>query len=619
MANPIGQADHPRLDVGHDRSTKAQSVRHRQRIFGVLAIAIAAGAASAAPQVRLTADQADAALNNASLLMALDQTAAPQDYIAAARADYRRLLTALYAAGYYGGSVSITVDGVEAAAIAPLAAPAAIDNVVITVTAGDLFYFGSVAIAPLPPLTELPFDLGPRQVALSGRIGAAAAASVDQWRAQGHALARVASQQITARHAQAQLDVAIGLDPGPQLRFGPLVVTGNNAVRADRIRAIAGVPQGAVYSPQAVTQAESRLRRTGSFRSAALSLADQADPDGTITLRAQLDEAAPRRFGFGAEIGSVDGIEVSGFWLHRNLLGGAERLRIDAKVAGITTDGDGIDYELRGSFGRPASFGPDTDFYLTTEIAREDEPTFFVDRLALEAGITRYANETLTLRGGIGLLHARETSDLGLREYTLLTLPLGATLDRRDDPSNAKSGYFLEASLTPFVSFDGDLNGARFFGDARWYQSFGAADGVTLAARGQLGSLIGAGVTRAPADFLFYSGGGGSVRGQGYQSLGLTSLQGGQVVTTGGASFIGTQLEARYQMGGNLSVVGFYDLGYVGASDTPGRDGDWHAGAGLGLRYATGIGPIRLDIATPASGDDAGRSAQIYVGIGQAF
>ena len=67
----------------------------------------------------------------------------------------------------------------------------------------------------------------------------------------------------------------------------------------------------------------------------------------------------------------------------------------------------------------------------------------------------------------------------------------------------------------------------------------------------------------------------------------------------------------------NLSAVAFYDVGWIGQSAVPG-DGDMHAGAGIGLRYATGIGPIRLDIAKPVAGD-TGNGYQIYVGIGQAF
>ncbi len=68
-----------------------------------------------------------------------------------------------------------------------------------------------------------------------------------------------------------------------------------------------------------------------------------------------------------------------------------------------------------------------------------------------------------------------------------------------------------------------------------------------------------------------------------------------------------------------IGVVGFYDVGYIGAEAMPLQNGDWHAGAGIGLRYDTGIGPIRLDLATPVGGDTGGSALQGYIGIGQSF
>ena len=65
--------------------------------------------------------------------------------------------------------------------------------------------------------------------------------------------------------------------------------------------------------------------------------------------------------------------------------------------------------------------------------------------------------------------------------------------------------------------------------------------------------------------------------------------------------------------------MGFADWGYIGAEAFPDFTGESHAGAGIGVRYKTGIGPIRLDVATPIAGASDGSSLYIYVGIGQAF
>ncbi|KQB96337.1 hypothetical protein AL073_10085 [Loktanella sp. 1ANDIMAR09] len=583
------------------------------------AIVLFCATSATAQDVRLVSDAARTALNDASLLVALEAGSAPQDYIAAARADYRRLLTALYASGYYGGTISITVDGREAANIAPLDAPDAISQVVITVDPGDRFTFGDVQIAPLPPATTLLDDLGPRRTAESAVIGDVVRDGISSWRDLGYAKARVADQRVIARHADAKLDVDVALDTGPRLRFGPLSVSGNRNVDDDRVREIAGLPVGEVFSPQEMAAAERRLRRTGTFASVALSEADQIAAGDTLPINAQVSEANPRRIGFGIELSSIEGVTLSSFWLHRNLLDGAERIRVDAEVSGISGETGGIDYSVGGTFTRPATFGPDTDYYLSGEISRQDEPEFLLDKISVETGFSRILSDDLTVRAGVGLLRAREETALETREYTLFTLPLDATLDRRDEPSNASNGYYLDVSTTPFISTDGEISGARFYSDARGYVTLGEQEKLTLAGRVQLGSVLGADLTEAPADFLFYSGGGGTVRGQAYQSLGVETVEGLETVTTGGASFLGTQLEARYAIRENISLVGFYDVGQVGAAASPFEDAEWHAGAGVGLRYNTGIGPIRLDLATQANGNNAGQDLQVYIGIGQAF
>ena len=132
----------------------------------------------------------------------------------------------------------------------------------------------------------------------------------------------------------------------------------------------------------------------------------------------------------------------------------------------------------------------------------------------------------------------------------------------------------------------------------------------------QFGAILGSDIAATPRDYLFYSGGGGTVRGHPYQSLGVSVLNGG-TVRSGGTSFLGLSGEARVGITQKIGLVGFYDAGFIGAGDLF-TDGEWHAGAGLGLRYDTGIGPIRFDVAMPVSGD-TGDGVQIYVGIGQSF
>ena len=613
-------------DVGIADEKRGQALRKRAVVACVV---IWLGQALGAQQVSIVlppgAEDLRGPLDAASLTTSLTAagTVTPQDYVAAARADYRRMLTGLYALGYFGGTVSITIDGQEVAGIAPLDAPAQIGAVVIAIDPGPQFTFGQVAVGPLAPDTVPPDSFQTGQVAQTDAVRAAVRAAVTGWQDLGHAKATAGAQQIVAQHATNMLDVAVQIAPGPRLTFGALTVTGNSGVRADRIIAIAGLPTGQVYSPAEVAFAEARLRRTGAFSSAALVESDTYTPDLTLPFTAQVSEQKPRRLGFGAELSSLDGITLSGYWLHRNLLGGAERLRLDAAISGIGTADSGPDLTLGADFGRPATINANTDLIISAGIERLDEPDYFLWQATASVGFIKYVRDDLTYEGSLGLLTAREEIAGQTRDYTLLTLPLRATLDRRDDKFDATRGYFADAQATPFLGLSGGADGGRLYADARAYRSFGDNDRFTFAARAQIGSVLGADLTHAPADFLFYAGGGSTVRGQPYQSLGVTTLRNtdaGPVSTqSGGASFVGAQIEGRFDVTAKIGLVGFYDVALIGADNLPQSGDDWIAGAGIGLRYDTPIGPIRLDLATPASGDDIGKSLQIYIGIGQSF
>ncbi|NDU99991.1 autotransporter assembly complex protein TamA [Pseudoroseicyclus tamaricis] len=568
-------------------------------------------------------------LQNASLLFALESADIPEsgppsaeDYVAAARADYRRLLTGLYAEGRYSGVISIEVDGREASGIQPLEAPSSVERITITVSPGPEFIFGQAEVMPLAPGTELPESFAPGEPAYSGAVADAVDAAVEAWREIGHAKAEPGEQDITAIHPEQRLDASVAIQPGPELTFGDLVVSGNEDVRTDRIVAIANLPEGRTFTPDVLTRATRRLQQSGAFSTVAVREAETYNADGTLDVIVELVEAPPRRLSFGAEVSSVEGVALSASWLHRNLLGGAESLELAAEINGLAGDADDIDYILRATFDRQATFRRDTDFTGEVVLQRLQEPGYTLDAFSIETGLTRAVFlEDLIFTAGPGYTYAREETDFRTREYQLLTLPLGAELDRRDDPQNATEGFYIDLEVTPFYGLSGIGSGARTYADARVYRGFG--ERVVVALRGQAGAVFGVGPEDAPADYLFYSGGGGTVRGQPYQSLDVEITrdfgEGPTTVETGGALFLGLQSEARVAVTEKIGAVAFVDAGLVGPDPFDPSVNEWHAGAGLGVRYNTLIGPIRLDVATPVTGDDTFGSVDVYVGIGQSF
>ena len=560
-------------------------------------------------------------LEGASLLLAAqrDNITDPQDLLASARAEYSRLLAALYARGHYSGVIRVLIDGREAANIAPLDAPSQISRIKIIVEPGPAFAFSRASVAPIAPGTLMPKAFAVGQAAGSGVIREAVAIGVDGWRAVGNAKASVASQDLSADHGNKTLSATVALKPGPKLRFGRLAITGQDRMREQRIRKIAGLPEGEVFSPVELARATERLRRTGIFRSVSLTEDDAITSPDLLGITATLAEEKLRRYSFGAEIASFDGLTLSGSWLHRNLLGGGERLEVTGDITNIGAQASGVDYTLGVTIDRPATLTRDTNARFHFEIARLDEQDFSANTLSTGLGFSHIFTERLSARVGLDYDYS-EGSDLsGDFRYRNLSLPIGVLYDKRNSKTDATRGYYIDAETKPFLGFGTTESGARLTFDGRAYRGVGANDGVVFAGRLQGGAILGSSLLGTPRDYLFYTGGGGTVRGQPYQSLGVNVLRVGLTdVQTGGTYFVAASAEVRTKVSEKIGVVGFVDVGQVSVGGFNDPSSDWHAGAGLGLRYATGFGPIRLDVAAPVGGT-TGEGVQIYVGIGQSF
>ena len=533
------------------------------------------------------------------------------DLLADARAEYGRLIAALYAKGHYGPVIHVLVDGREAAGIAPLDAPSAIHKIEVTVDPGPVFTFGRAQIAPLASKTVLPTGFASGQVAESGLVQTAVQASVDGWRALGYAKAAVTGQDLVADHANSTLSAGIQIGPGPRLRFGPLTIHGDDRMRVERIRAIAGLPEGERFDPEEEDLVAERLRRTGVFSSVSLTEDDAITPPDLLGITADLVEARRHRYTFGAEIASADGAKLSASWLDRNVRGGGERLEVTGEISGIGAQTGGTDYSLGVTYDRPATFTPDTELNLGAGISQINDVDSTAKLATLSVGFTEYFNKTFTGTAAMAFSATDGTDAAGSYSYRTLDLPIGITWDRRDSKTEPTKLFYLDAEAKPFYGFGSTDNGLRLTFDARGYKGLGD-NRVVLAARLQGGVVLGADILQTPRDDLFYSGGGGTVRGQAYQSLGVTVDDSGTDITIGGNQFLAGSLEARVKVTEKIGIVGFADIGLVGNDG----DTDWQAGAGIGVRYATGVGPVRLDLAVPVH---SGSGLQVYVGLGQAF
>lgn len=575
--------------------------------------------------VALSAPNADRALTRdlraASLVLQADRDGltSAQDLFVAARADYARFLSVLYAQGYYAATITIRLDGREAADFAAVDSPARIGAIRIAIDPGPRFRFGAARMKPYAPGTHLPPAYRDGRPAFSTAITDAAKAGIEGWRQLGYAKATVVGQTITADHRTDRLDSMVLLDAGPKLRFGTLHVTGNDRMLLRPIIKIAGYHEGAPFDPDLLDKMGSRLRSAGVFRSVTVREADAISPGDRLDVTIAVEEEALHRFGFGAEASSLDGANLSAFWLNRNLFGAAERLRFDLLAKGIGAKANIADYKLGVRLERPGTPFTDSSAFVTAEVGRKEIPTGSITTLSFGVGVSRVITPTLTVDAGLSLLDQRLRAGGFRQNYRLLALPVTAKWDRRDAVLNPARGSYLTLGATPFWGFGTTNSGLQVKLDARIYKAVAADDRVILAGRLQVGTVASGSLLNTAPDYLFYSGGGGTVRGHPYQSLGASVAVGpGQTLATGGRSFIGLSGEVRASLNDRFGAAAFYDMGYVSSDPWFGGTHGFQAGAGLGVRYDTGFGPVRLDLAMPVGGK-TGRGLQIYVGIGQAF
>jgi translocation and assembly module TamA len=568
-----------------------------------------------------TEEGLDTKIRNTSLVagaLAEDRTTG-QDVLAAARGDYARILGLLYDEGYYDGTVDILLDGVEASAVAPLDAPAVVQRVVISVDPGQIFKFSRAEIAPIVPNSKVIEEYATNKVAGTGTIRSAALAGVDDWRNYGHAKADLGGQEITADHDTRRVDSLITLNPGPAVSFGKMNVRGNQRLNERRLRKMAGFPEGERFDPEELDTVRTRLRRSGVFSAITLQENDNLNADDSMDVDLTVIEQKTRRIGAGFEISSTDGAQVSAYWMHRNLFGGGERLRIDGEVKDVGSSTSGRDDSFTIRLDRPATITPDTTAFIELETERNREEDYDEDAASIGVGLNHIFSEELTVNTELEYQYSRVFDDGEETDFKVLALPTDVVWDKREEPNNAKRGFYLSGEIEPFVGFDDTGSGAKVLGEGRIFKSFGTDDKFTLAGRARLGSIFGSEIEETPRNYLFFSGGGGTVRGHPYESLGVDVIEGSDgTITTGGMSVANATAEIRFQVREKIGLVAFADYGEVWTEDGFGGDSGSQSGAGIGVRYDTPVGPLRFDVAGPVSGDTAD-GAQFYLGLGQAF
>ncbi|HEX3576651.1 MAG TPA: BamA/TamA family outer membrane protein [Rhodopila sp.] len=572
-----------------------------------------------------TGDSAlDAALRGSSTLISL-QTSAPVAGFALterARQDADRFETALHSFGYYKATVATTIGGHP---LSDPTLPGTIDaapanpplEVVASFNLGPQFKLGSVTIAtPVPP--DIPGHLGlkPGQPAMAGQILEAQGRLLDALRADSYALAKVPTPIATLHPDQNLLDVTFQPETGPKATIGPISLSGLKNMNESFVRNRLLLHQGEAYSPQAVEAARSDLSSIGVFSVVRAVPASALDPQGQLPIKFDLTERPLHAVDVGVGYSTDLGANFTTGWHDRNLFGNAEQLNL---TAAYQAGGDAIlqpGYQAGAQFLKPDFMSRDQTLELDLNAVKQDlyayDQTALMEKIALNRKLSPHWTASLGLSGEQESILQENVT----RHYNLVGIPASLRFDNTTNPLDPTRGIRAALLLTPTESLGtpsatfliAQLSASTYldlFNDGR----------SIVALRGLVGQVSGTGVFGLPPDQRFYAGGSATVRGYRYQTLGP---QFPDEKPTGGTAISTGTVELRQRILGNYGVVGFMDVGQVTTNGAP-FTGQWHAGAGVGARYYTAIGPIRLDIAVPLNKLPGGDSFELYIGIGQAF
>jgi translocation and assembly module TamA len=578
-------------------------------------------------------DGLDGPLGEASRLRRL-ASEAPVDafgLVARALGEPPLLDAVLRAEGYWAGEIAVRIAGEPANApglaqrLAATVPQGTAVPVEVRVTPGPRYTYRRITLRADPAqaaprsaevvraLGEPP-GIAAGDAARAGPVLDAEAALLDRLRVAGHPLASVVDREVLVNHEVQAMDVTWTLAPGPAAVFAPPTIAGDTEVSQRLLARVTNRLAGQPYAPETLERTRRELLRLSVFDSVRARAADRLDEAGRLPVTFTVTDRPRNAVGATLAYETNYGPSASLYYERRNLFGNAELLRLEATVSRLGAETEEANYKLGANLRRPGLLDGRTTLVLDAAVLRERLDAYDRDAIATSALLERPFGERWVLQAGPTFETGRIGRDNDLDPFTLAGFVLGGRFDTTNASLDPRSGTRLSLIAVPYAELAEGGGFVRTVGTLRQYFDLGSSGGTVLALRGSVGSLLGADRS-VPLDKRFYAGGGGSVRGYAYQSIGPRDSRGRP---DGGSSLIEGSVELRQRVSGNIGMVVFVDAGSIGQTETPSLD-EVRYGAGLGVRYATAIGPLRLDVAVPLNKQQGDEGYGLYVGLGQAF
>lgn len=535
---------------------------------------------------------------------------------ARAREDEALAVRLMKSLGYYDATAVATVDQPAAAGQPTTATIAAVP--------GPLYKLGTINIEAdptVPPsLIADNFQLKTGEAIDAVRVQAAEAAVSVALPQNGYPFAEVGQRDILLDETTHTGDYALPVAIGPRARFRNITTEGKLAFDAKHVEVLTRFDRDDLYDSRKVDDLRDALIATSLFSTVSVEpvKTGEAAAEGTeyVDLLVRQQAGPPRTLAGELGYSTGQGLRAEVSWTHRNLFP-PEGALILSGVAGTQEQGASATFR-RANAGRR-----DRTFQIVASALRTDVEAFTGLTGTLSAQVsydsTPIWQKELTYSYGVELVGTSEDRydfDRGERRrgtYFIAALPLFAGWDKSDDLLNPTRGYRVKLNLSPETSVRGAARPyARAMLEGTAY--YPVTDSIVLAGRARFGTIQGIDRNDLAPSRRYYAGGGGSVRGFGYQELGPRAPDGKPI---GGRSFNEFAIEARYRFG-NFGIVPFLDAGQVYESGLP-KLTDMRFGFGIGGRMYTNFGPLRLDVATPINRKPGESKIALYISIGQAF
>lgn len=542
-----------------------------------------------------------------------------------AEADKKAIAQLLSSYGYYASTVDVAVAPVTAEEAGKV-------TVTLTVNPGPRYKFSDIQLklpadttAATRDLVMQLFPLQPGDYIVASDVESAEGELLLKLPQRGYPFAELGTRQVLLDDLETTGIYSLPVRPGPVSVFGDFRMKGDRLFSERHLDVLSRFKPGDPYDSRDVEDLRQALVATGLFSRVAVRPVETAEqlPDGRSVVDVEVDtgKGPQRRLAASGGYATGEGFRLEGQWMHRNLLPPEGAVTFRA-VAGTRE-------QRLGANLRRSNAGKRGRILLgTVEASSEDRDAYNAQTLTLSAGLQRPPDIGLERRWGYSLgselvvtnqrdrsLFAEEGDENGRRRTFIIgALPAALQYDGSNDLLDPTRGFRVAGRATPEAAFqDGFFGYTRFRLDASGYLPVSGED-VVLAGRIALGAIVGAQRDRIAPSRRFYAGGGGSVRGFGYEELGPKDADGDPL---GGRALTEISAELRYRFG-DYGVVAFVDGGEVYTEKLPQFSG-LRFGAGLGARYYTAFGPLRFDIATPISRRSGDPKFAVYISIGQAF